>query len=333
MKHFILKYGEGNSHLCSFYNDLAFYCVAGKYLRIVSITEDKVKINKLTGKRDIYAPIPVSDDGEYFYLCEKIYSLKTGKIICKLEHKPPTETWLNAFFTDQYLYTPISPCRSYDVIKKNLITFTEVIIELGKEIYRNKNIYIAITDTTVTCREINTDIKHWSYELDAEFVEPNRIEVILSEQYVILFCTCKCRVLVLDNKTGEVIIYKFLAELLNVASVEVVIDQYIYNDRLYFLVNCIDKSGDHHRTLAYYHLVDKIINPFIYDQKLAIGFFVNKHGVFTSTDHGNPFVLNHDLDVIIYDPKLRGPTARVGGNDDFVIYGQWSGGSLVIDCS
>lgn len=328
MKNFILKYGEGNSQLCSLYDDLAFYCVASKYLRIVSITEDKVKINKLTGKRDIYEAIPVSDDGEWFYFCEKIFSLQTGKIISKLENKPPTERWLNAFFTDQYLYTPVSPGESTSVIKKDLVTFTEVIVDLGMKIYRSKKIYIAISNTTVTCREINTDVKLWTYELGIEPI----VRVIVAEHYVILICTNKYRVLILDIKTGEEVLFNSLADLLEVASINALINQYLYNDKLYFLARCQDINGSFSLILAYYDLVDKTTYTFKSDQELETAFFVNKHGVFTSTRHGNPFVLSHNLRDVIYDPELRGPTARVSGNDDFVVYGQWEGGSLVIDC-
>ncbi|WP_028865792.1 hypothetical protein [Psychromonas aquimarina] len=332
MKNFILEYGEGNSQLCGLYNELAFYCVAGKYLRIVSITEDKVIINKLTGKRDIYEAIPVSDDGEWFYLCEKIYSLKTGKVICKLEGKPPTEKWLNAFFTEQYLYTPVSPGESASVIKKDLVTFNETMVELGEAIYRSKNCYIAITDTKVECREINTDIKQWTFELDKELVEPGWLIPVLTEKYVIFVCHDKYRVLILDLKTGEQILYNWFAELLNEEVIRS-LQFYYYNDRLYLLGGATDKNRSNYRNfLAYYDLPGHTLRFYDQEKKLGKTFFVNKHGVFVSADRVNPFVLNHDLDEIIYDPKLEGPCGRIDGNDDYVLYGQGEGGALVIDC-
>ncbi len=80
--------------------------------------------------------------------------------------------------------------------------------------------------------------------------------------------------------------------------------------------------------------VTPLTRPRFYNLDKAIGktFFVNKHGVFVSEDDAAPFVLNHGLDEIIYNPELEGPSGRINGNDDFVLYGQGEGGSLVIDC-
>jgi len=331
MKNFILDYGEGRSQLCSLYGELAFYCVADKYLRIVSLTEDKVKINKLTGKRDIYEPIPVSNNGDLFYLCEKIYSLKTGKQICKLENKPPTEKWLNAFFTDQYLYTPISPGEDDRVIKKNLVTFEENVVGLGKEIYRSGDRYIAITDNKVACRDINTDIECWTFELDNDLVAPGWLIPILTDKYVIFICRKNYRVLILDMKTGMQVIYKWFAELLNEEMI-CSIQFYFYNNRLYLLGYAKDKDGKNHDFLAYYDLSNSSVKFYNLDKAIGKTFFVNKHGVFVSEDDAAPFVLNHGLDEIIYNPELEGPSGRINGNDDFVLYGQGEGGSLVIDC-
>lgn len=332
MKNFILKSGNGSNRLCSVDNDIVFHCEDRKYLRVSSISENKTKLKKFAGKGGISGVIPVSLDNQFFYLKGRVYSLNTGKLIVKVEHKQAIEKWDCAFFTDKYLYAPIAPAVDNQVVKKDLLTSEEMLLNLGKKIYLQGNYYIGVDDTLVTCREINTDKVIWSTHIDSAIVEPGLLQAKLNDKYLVLTCRETKRVLILDAKMGEEMLYKYFSELLN-RKIDGAPTPILYNDRLYFLGSHIDESGEYHKNaLAYYSIPDKSIKYYALGKPLGRSFFVNKHGVFLSTYTDNPFVLNHDLDEIIYDPELRGHCSQIEGSDDFVLYGDPEGGALVIDC-